>query len=263
MEQENNVTVKASPVNSKKSSWRRWFRRTDVYIAEYILMLWLFGAFVGILVGLWFSFFQMIGASGQEARDMAKATAMALGGLIVMAPASYWLYARVTGQEMVQPELHRHRVRTVFLTLWMIGAVGAIVGLCVFVLSQLSSIVFGYADDAGKTWVSDIAPAILAVLTITFAVFAIVKRATRKFAMVSGIVLAVLAVALLAGNVVMVLAKRDSPLPKVPAIVCTFDNYIQSKCTYSQYLQQSGENSSSGNSPYQNNSIWNGTMPNV
>lgn len=246
MEQDNRSAATTPAMRKKNTAWHRWFRRTDVYIAEYILMLVVFSVFVGILVGLWFTFFQMIDARGVDARSMAQSTAMTLGALVVLAPSAYWLYARVTGQEMIQPELHRHRVRTVFLTFWMIGAVGAIIGLSVYVLSAVSSIVFAYTDNASSALVTQIIPGVLAVFTVTFAVFAVVKRATRRFAMISGIVLAVLATGLLIANVVMVVVKKDAPLPKNAFATCTFDRYVANKCSYDEYMKYLAQNPSDG-----------------
>ena len=221
------------------STWHRWFRRTNVHIAEYILMLVMMGSFLGLLASLWYSFFGLMADAEYTARTLAMATSIQLGTLLVVAPAAFWLYARVTGQEMVEPGLQQKRARTVFLTLWMLGAVLALVGVTVSVASNVSSAVFGFGGkDVGELVVGTVLPGLFVVATFGFGLFVVVRHAKRKLSMLAGIVLAALSVFLLVANVTMVLVRKDVKAPVRPS--CNFSSYLKADCSYEDYRKNSG-----------------------
>lgn len=244
--------------DSTVSSWRRWFRRTDVYIAEYILMLTLVASFIGILVSLWFSFFGLLYSS----QVMVTATVGQIGALLVVGPAAFWMYARVTGQEMVQPELYVRKSRTVFLTIWMFFAVLALVGMIAAIVATFVNALFGLGSDFGGAVVTSVIPGLFAVATVVFGLFMVVKHASRKFVMMAALVLAVVAAILLVANTTMVLVRKDSmPInttttPTTPLVEpdedCTFSRYyIDKECSYGDY--QDYLRSSSSSSRYYDN----------
>lgn len=226
------------------TSWRRWFRRTDVYIAEYILMLVLVASFIGVLVSLWFNFFDMLYNS-----YVSVPTAVSqIGALLVVGPAAFWMYARVTGQEMVQPDLYERKSRTVFLAIWMIVAVLALVGMVAAIVAIFVNALFGLGSDFAGALVTSVIPAIFGVATVVFALFMVVKRTSRAFVMMAGIILAISAVALLIMNTTMVLVRKDSapqviehtssPFESDKAGDCTFENYYYDKtCSYNEYRE--------------------------
>ena len=228
-----------------QGSWHRWFRRTNVYIAEYILMLLLLGSFLGILASLWYSFFGLIATDDYSAVTLAKMTAAQLGALVVVGPAAYWMYARVTGQEMVDQALYARKSRTVFLTIWMIGVVLGLVGVVASVLTALSTAVFGFGGEAKDLWLNDVIPGVLAAATLAFGLSMVVKHASRTFVLkTAAAVVAGVAVVLLIGNIVMVVVRKDIKEP-APA-PCTFSNYLNGDCTYEQYRESNGSSSSTG-----------------
>ena len=239
------------------TSWRRWFRRTDVYIAEYILMLTLVASFIGVLVSLWFNFFGML----YTPYASVETAASQIGALLVVGPAAFWMYARVTGQEMVQPELHARKSRTVFLTIWMFFAVLALVGMVAAVVAIFVNALFGLGSDFAGALVTGVIPGLFAVATVVFGLLMVVKRASRKFVMLAAIVLAISAVALLVMNTTMVLVRKDSSIQinydqSTPRMMhygedCTASRYFDQKCSYQEY--QDYLESSSGSSSYYNN----------
>lgn len=198
-------------------------------------MLVLMGAFLGVLIGLWYSFFQLLAEDGYAARSLAQAAAMQLGSLLVVGPAAYWMYARVTGQEGQQPELYRKQSRTVFLSIWMLVAVLSLVSIVISMVGGLMSAMFGFSNDAGDTFMSTVLPGLFAAGTIGFGIFAIVKHASRKFVMMAAMVLAGLAALLLVANLVMVLVRKDVELPGSTTSDCTYSKYMDRECTYSEY----------------------------
>ncbi|HEY1085419.1 MAG TPA: hypothetical protein VGE34_01695 [Candidatus Saccharimonadales bacterium] len=238
-------------------TWRRWFRRTNVYIAEYILMLVLVASFIGVLVSLWFSFFELI--YGQGYFSVATAASQ-IGALLVVGPAAFWLYARVTGQENVHPELYERKSRTVFLTIWLFFAVLSLVGMVLAVVAVFTNAVFGLGTDFAEALVTKVLPGIFAVATVVFGLFMVVKHTSRKFVMIAAWVLVAMAVVLLIANSTMVLVRKDSMqkiTPAVPGLTsprtvvddCTFSEYLDKECTYTEYRNSQRSNSSS-NSTY-------------
>lgn len=221
-----------------RSSWRRWFRRTDVYIAEYILMLIFFGALLGLLASLWFSFFQLILQDDYSGRLLAQTTAIQLGSLIVLSVVGFWLYARVTGQEMMQPELRQKTSRTVFLTLWLLLAVGAFVGLISGAMTAFVQLLMGQSE-AGDLVVGGLLPSLLAAATVGFGIAAIVKHSHRKLSMFVGVVVAALCVVLFVGNLTMVLVRKDAKEPVDTSTRCTYSKWVDGECSYSEYLRDS------------------------
>lgn len=217
-----------------KGSWHRWFRRTNVYIAEYILMLILMGSFLGVLASLWYSFFGLIATEDYSAVSMAKMTAVQIGSLLVVGPAAYWMYARVTGQEMVDQTLYLRKSRTVFLTIWTIGVVLALVSVVASAVTAVSSAVFGFGEEAKTLWLGAVVPGVLAAATLGFGLSMVVKHASRAFVLkTASTVVAALAVVLLIGNVVMVMVRKDIEQP-APS-TCTFSSYLKGDCSYEEY----------------------------
>lgn len=218
-----------------KPAWHRWFRRTNVHIAEYILMLIMMGSFLGLLVSLWFSFFGLLYETGYGAVTLATSAAMQLASLVVVAPAAYLLYARTSGQEMVQPELTERRSHTVFLTIWMVIVVLVLVSMLIAVKTSFVQAMFGLgAEDFGQALVTKVLPSLFGVATIVFGLLAVVKHPSRKLSMFAGVVLAALAVGLLVANIVMVVMRKDVEQPTV-SNPCTFSRYIDNECSYSEY----------------------------
>jgi uncharacterized membrane protein YkgB len=230
------------------SSWRRWFRRSNVYIAEYILMLILVASFIGVLVSLWFTFFGLM--YGDTSVGVAVA-ATQIGSLLVVGPAAFWLYARVTGEEMMHPELQTRTSRTVFLTIWMVIAVLALVGMVATIVSSFVNAIFGLESNFGATLVTQVLPGLFSVATVVFGLCMVVKHTSRKFVMLAAMVLAVTAVVLLVANATMVLVRKDSvnatsSSPSVSPQVtpesdenCTITSYFDEECSYDDYLKDS------------------------
>ncbi len=231
-----------------KTAWHRWFRRTNVYIAEYILMLIFVGALLGILTSLWYSFFGMLAVDGAEGKLIAVRAAVLLGSLVVVCPAAYWLYARVTGQEMIDPKVVASKARTVFLTIWMIGIVVALVSIVASSAASVISSVFSLGDVSGtKLWVGDFIPSILAVVTLACGVAMVVKHVSRTFVLRNAFVVAGVAAVLLVANVVMISMRKDFK-PQKPT--CTISAYYAGDCSYQEYRKQNSDynsNYSDGN----------------
>ncbi len=207
-------------------------------------MLVLVASFIGILVSLWFSFFGLVqGASSIG----VVAAATQIGSLLVVGPAAFWLYARVTGEEMMHPELYNKTSRTVFLTIWIVFAVLALVGMVVTVVSSFVNATLGLENDFGATLVTQVLPGLFAVATVMFGIFMVVKHTSRKLVMMSAIVLAAMAVVLLIANVTMVLVRKGSTettpaqpttSPTVmPGEDCTISRYFDDECSYEEYME--------------------------
>lgn len=248
------TTTVVGPPARGVSSRVRVLRRTNVYIAEYILMLMFFGAFLGVLVALWFSFFGLITAEGYAVNGLRATVVGLLASLLVVGPVSYWLYSRVTGEEAANPAVVKHKARTVFLVLWLIGAVSGLVMLLTGAMGGIVSSIFGMAD-AGPAFVNVVIPSLLAAGTVGFGTAAITKHTTRKLAMTVGIVLASIAAILFIANTVMVLVKKDSArdyeyTPSTRTSTpsrstttsrssdeCTVARYLDDECSYEEYLE--------------------------
>lgn len=229
-----------------KMAWHRWFRRTNVYIAEYILMLIFVGSLLGVLTSLWYSFFGMLSVDGAEGKQIAIRAAVLLGSLVVVCPAAYWLYARVTGQEMIEPKVLTSKARTVFLTIWMIGIVVALVSIVASTASAVISSIFSLGEVSGtKLWVGTFIPSILAVVTLGCGVAMVVKHVSRTFVLRNAFVVAGLAAVLLVANIVMIAMRKDFT-PQKPT--CTISAYYSGDCSYQEYRKQN----SNDNSTYQN-----------
>lgn len=223
------------------ATWHRWFRRTNVHTAEYIVMLVLFGALLGLLSGLWFSFFKLLLNDDFSARVLARATAVQLGSLLVFLPAAFWMYSRVTGQEGAQPELQQSKPRAVFLTLWTVGAILSLVGVAVGVANTLAQLIFGIGSSTSEQLVGVVIPGVLTLATLGFGIAAIVKRPNRSFVKIALISLAATALVLGIMNVIMVFVRKESgsePRPTRPfSSNCTYARYRNRDCSYSEYLQ--------------------------
>ena len=216
---------------------RRFVRRTTLYIAEYILMLVMMGGFLSLLISLWYSFFNLIVATGASGRSLALFAAGAMGAALVVGPATYWLYARVTGEEAEHPEQLKKVSRTVFLTLWTIPAVIALVSVVISILSSIVLSIFGLGGDAASLWVGRVIPGLFAAATLGFGIAVVLKHATRKLVMVSGIVLAGIAVFLLLVNLIMVVVRKDVADTPKTTTNCTYRAYLNEECTYQEYMR--------------------------
>lgn len=252
------TTTVVAPPSSSIAPRVKLIRRTNVYIAEYILMLIFFAIFLGILAALWFSFFGLITATGYGASSKAVMTTAGLASLLVFGPAAYWLYARVTGEENANPAVLDKKARTVFLTLWMIGAIFSLACMLYAAIYGIVTSIFGMTE-AGTTFVNVVIPGLLSSATLGFGISVVVKHASRKLAVVAGIVLASVAAVLLIANLVMVIVKKDSTgstntssssssrsttttnsyytRPSSDDDTCTISKYLDSECTYEEYLQ--------------------------
>lgn len=221
--------------DSLKGSWHRWFRRTNVHIAEYILMLVLMGSFLGLLVSLLFSLFGLIYETGYEARLLATNAVMQIASLAVVAPAAFWLYARTSGQEMMQPELTQRKSHTVFLTIWLVIVVLVMVSMLIAAKTSLAQAMLGLGDDDfGRVLMTHVLPLTLGVGTIVVGLFAVVKRPARRLSMVAGVVLAVMTVVLMVANTAMVVVRKDAEQPVV-SNPCTYSRYLNNECNYSEF----------------------------
>lgn len=236
----------------EQTSGRRWLRRTNVYIAEYIVMLMLVTSFIGVLCMLWFSFFDMLyGASYFGAVGVASQ----IGSLIVIGPAAFWMYARVTGQEMIQPELYNRASRTVFLSIWIVFAVLALVGLATIIsTSVVSSLFVASGGYLGHIVVTLVLPGLFSLATGLLGVCMIVKRTSRKMAMRVGQILALLTGLLLIANLAMVMVRKDamtdqswapSISPSVQPEDCALSGYPMDRCGYGDYRRNSSAPNSS------------------
>lgn len=219
---------------------RRFVRRTTVYIAEYILMLILMGILLGLLTSLWYGFFNLIVKDGTAGRSLAITVAGLMGALLVVGPATYWMYARVTGEEAEHPEHTRQKARTVFLTLWLVPAVLALVSVLVTVSSSIMRGIFGVGGNASTLWVGEVLPGLFAAATIGYGIAIIVKHVTRRLVVLSGMVLAGIAAFLLLANLVMVVVRKDAQTS--PSQSCTYRQYLNEQCSYREYMQNLRDN---------------------
>lgn len=227
----------ASSNDPIQGSWRRWFRRTNVHTAEYILMLFLFGGLIGLLVSQWGSLFQLFIEDGSAARSLAKSTATQIGSLLILLPAAFWMYFRVTGQESVEPELQKSKPRNVFLIIWTVFATLALVSLGAKVVGSLVSIIFGYSGGVGDEIVGVILPSLFGVVTLAFGISAVVKHPSRKYVKLAAVLIAATAVVLLLANTIMVFVKKNAKVETNVNNDCTYSRYRDGDCSYSDYLK--------------------------
>lgn len=194
-----------SPVGVRQ----RLFRRTNIYSAEYILMLVLFGGFITLLAFIWYTFFGLLIAKGYSGERFVETAMAQIAALLVVGPLGYLLYSRVTGEELHNPLVLRSKVRAVFLTIWMLGTILTLVGLLVTMISSVFSVIFGLDSDIPHALLGVAIPSLLAALTLSFGIWAIVKRSSRKIAVVVGAILAGLAVIALLATTITVLVKKN------------------------------------------------------
>jgi hypothetical protein len=200
--------------NSSVGFRQRRLRRTNVYIAEYILMLFIFGGFIGILASMWYSFFGLLVADSFTGSLVMRTTVALIGMLVATGVLGYVLYARVTGEELHNPSVVHSKARTVFLTIWLFGAVLTVLGMIIAMVTGLVDVMFGTASDTTQTLVGTVAPALFAIATLCFGIWLIVKRSSRKLSMVAGMVLAGLAAILLLATTVTLLVRKNDFMPK-------------------------------------------------
>lgn len=179
-----------------------------------------------------------------------------MGGLLVIGPVTYWLYARVTGEEAEHPALTKKVSRTVFLTLWVVSTVVALACIIISFVSSVVPSIFGMGGDAGALWVDRVLPGLFAAITVGFGIAIVLKHASRRLVLLSGAAIAVASIFLLLVNLVMVVIKKDmQPLPEDTKSVCTYRMYSNDECTYREYMQylRDTPSSSSNSRPYSNN----------
>lgn len=227
--------------NRSNIGWHRWFRRTNVYIAEYILMLIMMGALLGVLCSMLFSIFGLAYETGYAASTLAVVAGGQIAALAIIAPAALWLYSRTTGQEMIQPELGQHKARTVFLTLWMLGVVVTLISVAIATkLAAVSSVIgFDGSDSFGEAVVTAIIPGLLSVAVLAFGLWVVVKHATRKLSMITLAVFAGLTAVLLVATLAMAVVRKDVD-ETLYDNECTYSRYLDRSCSYSEYLRDSG-----------------------
>lgn len=190
-------------------STMRWFRRSNVYIAEYILMLVVTAAMISVLSSVYYGTLQLTYASGYEVNSLVESVTMQLAALLIVAPAAYWLYARVTGQEMIEPTLYKSKARTVFLTLWMIPLAAAFLAVSISIVHAVLTVIVAQESDVLSLVVGTVLPGVLTLATIGFGLFMVVKRVKRKFTMMSGIVLSAVVVIVALLSLVTIFMNRD------------------------------------------------------
>ena len=218
------------------TSWHRYFRRTSVYIAEYILMLVVIGSFIGVASSAIYSFFNLIQTDGFAARALAVVVVAQLASLVVLAPAAYWLYARVSGEELVRPQLRTKTARTVFLTIWLIGMMLSVVGVSISVVAgMLSGLVGADSDSVGEIIVRVTIPGILVIALLASTVILVTRRVSRKATMYVGIGIASLLAVLFVGNLIVAVVKKDAGSGRDEA--CTYSRYSDGDCDYSDYRE--------------------------
>lgn len=218
------------------TSWHRYFRRTSVYIAEYILMLVVVGSLVGVLSTLLYSFFNLIQSDGYVAQALAVATIAQLASLVVLAPAAFWLHARVSGQEVVDPTRRSSTARTVFLSIWLIGMMLSIVGVSISVVIGLLGGVISTGDTSiGELIIRAVIPGTLVIVLLATTVILVVRRVSRKSTIRTGIGIAALVAVLFISNLVLAIVKKDAGTDRDES--CTYSRYIDKECSYSEYRE--------------------------
>ena len=221
------------------TTWKRHFRRTNVYVAEYIIMLVLMGALAGLLCSLTFSFFNLLMAESFTTSILGLATVAQLGALAAVTPAAVWFYLRVTGQEMIEPALHTKTVRTVFLTIWLIGMFVSVVGVNASVVSGIiGAFVSGVSLNIGQLLVGLILPGLLSVAILMFTTVVVMRRSTRSLSKIAAIVFSSLAlVVLIAGFATTVIKLNSSSNNNSNNDRCTYSMYRDDECSYSDYRE--------------------------
>ena len=97
--------------------------------------------------------------------------------------------------------------------------------------------IFGLGGDAASLWVGRVIPGLFAAATLGFGIAVVLKHATRKLVMVSGIVLAGIAVFLLLVNLIMVVVRKDVADTPKTTTSCTYRAYLDEECTYQEYMR--------------------------
>lgn len=198
-------------------------RRTNVYIAEYILMLMLFGGFIGMLTSLWYTFFGLLVPDASSGYSMVNTAVSQISFAIATGCVGYLLYIRVTGEELHNPAVTRSKARTVFLTIWLIGAVLTLLTLVVAALGSILGVIVGTASDTTQSLVGTAAPSLFAIATLGYGIWLIVKRSSRSLAITSGIVLASLATVLVLATTITLLVRKNDLMPKTsPRSTCSY-----------------------------------------
>lgn len=187
---------------------QKLLRRTNVYIAEYILMLILFGGFLIVLSSMWYTVFNLMMAEGYLGRLQLETAVVQLGVLTATGGIGYLLYSRITGEELRNPSVIRSKSRTVFLTIWLIITVLAVMGMAASMLSGVLGVMLGTQTDTAKVFIGTLLPSIFAISTLAYGVWVIVKRSSRHLTILNGNVLAMLACLLLFATVTTGLVRK-------------------------------------------------------
>lgn len=217
------------------TSWRRLFRRSNVHIAEYILMLVLMGALAGVLASMFYSFFGLMQVEGFAARALALVVLAQLGSLVVLTPAAFWFYSRVSGQEMVHPELMRKTSRTVFLTIWLIGMFLSVVGVSISIAAGIIGAMVGSGSGDSSVILNVVIPGLLTVALLSFFIITVAHRSTRALTKIAGIIIAAVAVLLFVANLVMAIVNVNNAKSDNSEERCTYSRYADRECTYTEY----------------------------
>lgn len=187
---------------------QKLLRRTNVYIAEYILMLILFGGFLIVLSSMWYTVFNLMMAEGYLGRLQLETAVVQLGVLTATGGIGYLLYSRITGEELRNPSVIRSKSRTVFLTIWLIITVLAVMGMAASMFSGVLGVMLGTQTDIAKVFIGTLIPSIFAINTLVYGVWVIVKRSSRYLTILNGNVLAMLACLLLFATVTAGLVRK-------------------------------------------------------
>lgn len=237
---EDSMQQTSATTTKKTVAWHRWFRRTNVHIAEFILMLIMTGALLGVLCGLLYSVFGLAYETGYGAQSLAMVAAAQVASLSIVAPVALWLYARTTGQETVQQELQRRTARTVFLTIWMLCVVVTLVSVAIATKAAGITSMLGLdgADGFAEAVVTAILPGVLSVLVLGFGLWAVVKKPNPKTSKVAIIVLGVVSIVLLITALTMAVVRKDAD-SSTGGEECTYTRYLDKECSYSDYSRDS------------------------
>jgi hypothetical protein len=222
----------------------RHLQGTTNYIAEYLLMLFSLVGLATSLILMVFSVCTMLKAG--DSAGLSTASGMsAVVVFLVFGPIYYALSSRVRAQESKQPEIVKHKARTVFYVLASISAFSWFTGFVAAALYYLLSPLGIRGESYGDNAVTVLIPSVIAAVVVALAYASIAKSAgTRYVAKFSSLILLaglVLAIA----TVSVAIAKKDSRPSLKSGEQCTYSNYSKQKCTYDEYQDYLDDSSSS------------------
>jgi len=239
------VTVTATQSSGvRKARNSRYLNGTDFYIAEFILWLVIAGATIGTLVSLWYDFFGSMNASGSTGHNLATDIITSLGSLIILLPIAYILRCRVHGEETRTPVRLTQKSRTVFLTIWVLGAAVAFISMCAMVISGVFSSFYGFGGDASDVYVGSVVPSLLGALTVGVGSVLVLKQARGRLLQASWLTLGVIILVLFVGGfIVAAVHKDDKDEPRT----CSYSSYSTDHTCFNTY---GSDNSSQDNSSF-------------